>query len=221
VDYSKRLQSGYVAFDVETATKDPSSVCAIGLAMIDGRRVVERSSYLIRPPKPDFEYTWIHGIGANDLREKPSFHELWPRLKQYFENRFVIAHNADFDVSALRHVLDRYSISRPTLCYLCTRRLAKRLWPGLDSYGLARIAIHLGVDFTHHDPAEDAFACAHIALQGCEQLKVESLEDLAGQAGILLGRMSPDCFEKCRVIPRSATVTEEEEDQKLRRNRGK
>jgi hypothetical protein len=45
---------GYVAFDVETVTKDASSVCAVGLAVIDGRRVVERGSYLIRPPTLDF-----------------------------------------------------------------------------------------------------------------------------------------------------------------------
>jgi DNA polymerase III subunit epsilon len=200
--YSDGAQPGYVAFDVETATKDPSSVCAVGLAVIDGGKVVERGSYLIRPPTPGFAYTCIHGICANDLREKPAFHEFWPWLKQYFENQFVIAHNADFDVSALRHALDAYGIPHPTLCYLCTQRLAKRLWPGLDSYGLARIAIHLGVDFTHHDPAEDAFACAHIVLRGCEQLKVETIEDLARRTGILLGRMSPDHFEKCRLIPR-------------------
>jgi DNA polymerase III subunit epsilon len=202
LDYSYGPQPGYVAFDVETASKDPSSLCAVGLAVIDGGRVVKRGSYLIRPPTPHFAYSCIHGIGANDLREKPAFHEFWPWLKQYFENRIVMAHNADFDVSALRHALDAYGIPHPTLCYLCTQRLAKRLWPGLDSYGLARIAIHLRVDFTHHDPAEDAFACAHIVLRGCEQLKVETIEDLARQTGILLGRMSPDHFEKCRLIPR-------------------
>lgn len=202
LDYSYGPQPGYVAFDVETASKDPSSVCAVGLAVIDGGTVVKRGSYLIRPLTPHFAYTCIHGIGANDLREKPPFDEFWPWLKQYFENRLVMAHNADFDVSALRHALDAYGIPHPTLCYLCTQRLAKRLWPGLDSYGLARIAIHLGVDFTHHDPAEDAFACAHIVLRGCELLKVETIEDLARRTGILLGRMSPDHFEKCRLIPR-------------------
>jgi len=201
LDYSYGPRPGYVAFDVETASKDPFSVCPVGLAVIDGGRVVKRGSCLMRPPTPHFAYRCIHGIGANDLREKPAFHEFWPWLKQYFENRLVIAHNADFDVSVLRQALDAYGIAHPTLCYLCTQRLAKRLWPDLDSYGLGRIAIHLGVDFTHHDPVEAAFACAHIVLRGCEQLKVESIEDSAKQTGILLGRMSPECFEECRFIP--------------------
>jgi DNA polymerase III subunit epsilon len=217
-DYPNGAQSGYAAFDLETANKDLSSICAIGLVVIDGGEVVKRVSYLVRPPKLDFEYTGINGIGQNDVKDKPAFHELWPELKQYFQNRFVIAHNADFDVSALRHVLNLYGISHPTLCYLCTRKLAKRLWPGLDSYGLARVSIHLGVDFAHHDPAEDAFACAHIAVRGCQQLAVETLEDLANQTGILLGRMGPGRFEKCRLIPQPRTVGGE---QAQRRNRGK
>lgn len=207
-DYSSGPQSGYVAFDLETANKDPSSICAIGLAVIDGGKVVKRATCLIRPPKLDFEYTWINRIGENDVRDKPAFHEVWPQVKQYFENRFVIAHNADFDVSALRHALNVYAIPCPTFRYLCTRKLAKRLWPGLDSYGLARVSIHLGVDFIHHDPAEDAFACAHIALRGCEQLGVENLEDLANRTGILLGRMRPGRLEKCRLISQPGTVKE-------------
>ena len=46
-DYSSGPQSGYVAFDLETANKDPSSICAIGLAVIDGGKVVKRATCLI------------------------------------------------------------------------------------------------------------------------------------------------------------------------------
>ena len=46
LDYSYGPQPGYVAFDVETASKDPSSVCAVGLAVIDGGRVVKRGLIL-------------------------------------------------------------------------------------------------------------------------------------------------------------------------------
>src|SRR5215472_11929065 len=91
---------------------------------------------------------------------------------------------------------------RARLCAICVRRGSPsafgRVWTAM---ALPRIAIHLGLNFTHHDPAEDAFACAHIVLRGCEQLKVETIEDLARRTGILLGRMSPDHFEKCRLIP--------------------
>jgi DNA polymerase-3 subunit epsilon len=193
-------QTSYVAFDFETANRRRFSVCALGIAVIEDGQVVEKGSCLIKPPDLDFENSTVHGITREDVEDKPKFDELWPLLEQYFQNRSVVAHSASFDVGALREVLGEYGIVVPSLRFLCTRRLAKRVWPELGSYGLASIAAYLGVQFRHHDPAEDAFACAQIVVRGCQERGVSTLEELADIAGIAWGRLWAGGFERCRVL---------------------
>ena len=40
----------FVAIDFETATSDPNSACAVGLAFVVGLRVVATTHHLIQPP---------------------------------------------------------------------------------------------------------------------------------------------------------------------------
>ena len=50
--------------------------------------------------------SWI----KHDVKEAKEFNELWPELKPYFTNTFIVAHNASFDISVLRATLDAYHI---------------------------------------------------------------------------------------------------------------
>ena len=58
------------------------------LVLIEGRQpglgevreYVDRVSSLIRPPRRDFVFTYIHGITWLDVQHKPSFAELWPEI---------------------------------------------------------------------------------------------------------------------------------------------
>ncbi len=69
----------WVAIDFETATREPTSACALGVALIDGLEVVETASWLIRPPFNEYEFwnTHVHGICAQDTELAPDFDELW------------------------------------------------------------------------------------------------------------------------------------------------
>jgi DNA polymerase-3 subunit epsilon len=71
----------FAAIDFETANYSPDSACAIGLVVVKGDRIVRREHYLIRPPDRQFVFTFIHGIAWEDVRDAPTFHELWPTLK--------------------------------------------------------------------------------------------------------------------------------------------
>jgi DNA polymerase III subunit epsilon len=95
----------FVAIDFETANEKRSSACAIGLTTVREGQIVDSFSRLIRPPELRFSF-WnskVHGLTENDVKDSPTFDELWPELLPLLENQIVVAHNASFDISVLRH----------------------------------------------------------------------------------------------------------------------
>ncbi|MDR3676591.1 MAG: exonuclease domain-containing protein [Acidobacteriota bacterium] len=190
-----------VAVDFETASSKRSSVCAMGIAIIEGQKIAARASWLIHPPELYFDpyNTYIHGITEEDVADKPEFNKLWDGFRQYFEGRLVVAHNASFDMSVLRHVLDEYGIPYPQLSYLCTRVTARRVWPGLHGYGLTTVCDYLGVEFKHHDAEEDAVACAEVALRASHQISATTIAELMENTGILSGQLHPGGYKSCHV----------------------
>jgi DNA polymerase-3 subunit epsilon len=193
---------GWVAIDFETANETRGSACALGVAVVENGRVVERTSWLIRPPTLDFNpyNVMIHGITAADVSSAPTFASLWPSIQALLEERQVVAHHASFDISVLRHSLDAYGLRWPTLQYVCTRVLAKKVWTNLISYSLPVVADRCGIKFFHHDPEEDAVASAEVALRCCEALSVPEPAAAAEAARLHLGALSPEGYRPCQAI---------------------
>jgi DNA polymerase-3 subunit epsilon len=146
-----------------------------------------RSAYsLIRPPSLEFDYynTQIHGITAEDVRHKPTFSQLWDRIRPYLEEKVVIAHNAAFDISVLRSVLAEYSLPQPKFRYACTVALAKKVWTDLENYKLDTLADKLAVTFDHHNALHDARVCAKIALEAQSRTKTASFLELTEKLSV-------------------------------------
>jgi DNA polymerase-3 subunit epsilon len=57
----------------------------------------------------------IHSITADRVADKPSFAELWDEVYSEIQGMPLVAHNASFDISVLRHTLDDYKIQYPEL----------------------------------------------------------------------------------------------------------
>jgi DNA polymerase-3 subunit epsilon len=192
----------FVAFDFETANSTRSSVCALGIAQVEGRAITKCLSRIIRPPTLCFHpyNTYLHGITAEDVKDKPEFYQLWDEFRQYFQNKLLIAHNANFDISVLCCILDEYGIPYPTLRYLCTCTIARRTWPNLPNYKLNTVSKYLGIEFRHHDAQEDAIACAGIAICACKEFGVNSLEELARKINIRTALLHP-VTDKPGTIP--------------------
>lgn len=84
----------FVAVDFETANHDPSSACAIGLAFVRDSQLTGSTSYLIRPPSRRFVFTCVHRLTWKDVRDAPSFSELWDDLRDRLSSEILVAHNA-------------------------------------------------------------------------------------------------------------------------------
>ena len=170
-----------VALDFETANERRDSACAIGLAWIEGGRVVRRASKLIRPPELRFSpgNIRVHGIVAADVRDKPGFGEAVAEFLPDLSRGLILAHNASFDIGVLRASLQAWGLPVPALRYLCTVQIARRVFPDPEGCGLGKVARRLGIRFEHHDAGEDAYACAEIALAAVRQTEAADVPDLS------------------------------------------
>lgn len=193
----------FVAIDFETANSKRSSVCSMGIVVVKDGSIVDRAYWLIRPKELYFNpfNISIHGISQRDVINEPDFYELWPQISPYLENSFTIAHNASFDISVLRSILDDYGLSYPTLSYSCSWMATKKHWPDLLSHKLDAISRHLGFRFKHHNALEDAEACAKIMIQICKDQGASSLDHLAHKLGISIGEIFPGGY-----IPASQSI---------------
>ena len=154
----------FVAIDFETADQGADSACAIGLVKVSGGAIVERRVHLIRPPRPNFMFTHIHGIRWSDCADKPGFAQLWPTLTPMLAGaRFLAAHNASFDSRVLRACLQAARLPMPEIPFLCTVALARKTW-NLRPTKLSDCCDFLGIELDHHEALSDAEACARIVL---------------------------------------------------------
>jgi DNA polymerase III subunit epsilon len=161
-DSTKNLN--FVAIDFETADRRPDSACAIGMVRVQESKVVERRHFLIRPPRSFFEFTWVHGITWSDVKDQPTFLELWPHCESIFKgSEFFVAHNASFDRGVLRACCGAAEIEYPSLEFVCTMRLARKQW-GVRPTRLPNVCDFLGLSLNHHNALSDAEACAQIML---------------------------------------------------------
>jgi DNA polymerase-3 subunit epsilon len=182
----------WTAIDFETASRERASACALGLAVIEGDRIVERRDWLIQPPGNYFEpwNTRIHGIHADLVAQEPEFDQVWPEIEPYLRGAVVLAHNAIFDIGVLRSSLARYGLETPlTAGYQCTVRMSRRVWPHLPNHRLSSVCRHCGIELEHHVAASDAAACASIALRCLEESGQPTLDDLGRALGLRLRRL--------------------------------
>jgi len=176
----------FVAIDFETANSMRSSACSVALVMVENGQIANSFYSLIRPPVLRFDYwnTRIHGITAQDVADKPTFAELWPEIRPYLDHKIVIAHNAVFDVSVMRSMLTEYQLSAPVFKHLCTVKLAKRVWPGVENYKLPTLARKFDIHFEHHHALHDAKVCVMLALLAQNEVQAESFAQLTEKLGM-------------------------------------
>jgi DNA polymerase-3 subunit epsilon len=173
-----------IAIDFETANPRPGNACALGLAWIEGGRVMRVEERLIRPREMRFTFTWVHGITAADVREAPEFPEVFEEFRTEFKGALLLAHNAGFDAGVMRGCARVYSMKTPRLSYLCTLGIARSVWPGLRSKSLDSVARHLGLTFRHHNAAEDARVCAEVALAAARVLGALEVADIPDRLSV-------------------------------------
>ena len=104
------------------------------------------------------------GLHWADVRDAPTFGELWPVLRSWIEDaEFLAAHNASFDSSVLRACCVTHGVLAPRMPFTCTVQLARAQWK-IYPTKLPDVCRALRIPLRHHDSGSDAEACARIVL---------------------------------------------------------
>lgn len=186
----------FVAFDIETATANRSSICQIGITEVIDGVPQEPKSWLIQPKGNlyDSMNIWIHGITPEDTKDSPSFPEVWNEVYQYLKGKIVVAHNTSFDMYALRDAFNNYNMEYPTFDYFCTLRIARYIIKGCYSYSLNVVLDYMNIEFEGHHRADcDSLGCAKLLLK-CLEIDGSTLDDLEEKYAFHRGKFDKDLF---------------------------
>ena len=179
----------FVTIDFETSTEKRNSACSVGLVKFQNGIAISSFYSLIRPPRlyirPDF--TEIHGLTINDVKGAPKFIELWDSIIKPFISDFPLAaHNAVFDRTVLKSVLECNELPAPDLSFFCTCNLAKHTWPKLKSYALTSLARNFEITYNAHNALDDAMTCGKIVLMAAEKHGCKSVNKLLSITGLMM-----------------------------------
>lgn len=188
-----------IAIDFETANEQRGSACSVGLAWIENDQVVRVEERFIRPKDMRFSSfnIAIHGIRPEDVEDAGEFPEVMDEFADDFAGALMIAHNAAFDFSVWRASLDLYRQDYPEFQYLCSVKMAQKVWPHLPSHKLNILADYLGLSFHHHNAAEDAAICAQATIAMTQSLRAPTLSDVPKMIGMRAGRLFAGGYEAC------------------------
>ncbi len=165
----------FIALDVETANSDFASICSIGLVHFQAGEVFKSLTVLV-DPEDEFAPAniAIHGIRPEDVSGRPTMAEVFPVISNALLNTAIV-HHSPFDRTALSRAAAKYGTSGLPCIWLDSLQVARRAWNHFGTnggYGLKNLASTFGIDFKHHDAAEDARAAGLIMLRAIEETKV-------------------------------------------------
>ncbi|WP_282126339.1 exonuclease domain-containing protein [Marinifilum flexuosum] len=149
----------FTAIDFETAQGPRTSICQVGIVRVVNNVIAERYSILVQPPQNKYQQgnIGVHGITPEMTKDLDTFDKVWPKIKHFFDNQLLVAHNMSFDEDVLIKTLQYYNIDLPTYKTECTfEKLGK---------GLAELCEENKINLNHHDGLSDAEACAILYLK--------------------------------------------------------
>ena len=162
--------NNFAAIDFETANAARTSVCSVGMVIVEDGEITDSYYHLICP-LPNYYTLWttaVHGLTFEDTAGAPTFPDVWAESAPKIRYLPLVAHNKAFDESCLKAVFKAYGMQYPDYKFYCTLLGARRTFRKgmLPNYQLQTVAQYCGYSLSHHHHAlADAEACAHIALK--------------------------------------------------------
>ena len=185
VEHSRNqsLDDSYVVFDLETTGFSPlvNKIIEIGAVKVVNGKITERFSTFVNPQIPiPFHIENLTSIRDDMVMDAPTIEEILPEFMEFSRGCVMVAHNADFDMSFIKHNCDLQGISYD-FTIADTVALARMLLPNLNRFKLDTVAKAVNVPLGfHHRAVDDAACTADIFVKFIEMLKDRGITDLDG-----------------------------------------
>lgn len=156
----------YIAFDLEMPGQHEPRISAIGITVIENRKITDKLYYLVNPETEFDPYVIkLIGITPEMVRNEPPFPVIWDKIKDIMSGGILVAHGAAGDLNTLCLCLKHYGIKwQDKIPYLCTCDIGLKSFPGLDGYSLDVLCGHIGFPLNHHYALSDSEGCARLLL---------------------------------------------------------
>ncbi len=176
------LDDSFVVFDIETTGFVPSrnKIIEIGAVKVEKGKITDRFSEFINPEIPiPLEIEKLTSITDAMVAGAGIVDEVLPKFLEFCEGAVLVAHNAKFDTSFIKHYALKLGCTYD-FTHTDTIELARLLLPRLSKYTLDHVAKALSIPpFHHHRAVDDAEATAHIFLKELDMLKERKITTLA------------------------------------------
>lgn len=188
-----------VVFDIETTgfSSVKNQIIEFGAVKVRDGKVVDRFSTFVNPRVPiPFKIEQLTGINDGMVVDSPDISVILPQFLDFCADaKYLVAHNANFDVGFIEHNAERLGLACHPV-YLDTVGLSRFVLPNLNRFKLDHVAKELNIPpFNHHRAVDDAEATAMIYLELVKRLKahfdIHTLPQLQEKAV-----MSPDQIKK-------------------------
>ena len=184
----------YTALDFETGNASRLSACALGVSIFEDQTPAGELVTLIKPPAQVGKFHWgnvrVNHIKESMVVDAPTFDLVWREITDQVDGSMLVCHNAMFDTAVLCACLAHYHIPVPDCRYVCTVKVAQRVWPELANHKLDTVAGALGIALNHHEAGSDARAAGLILQAALRETGSVDADDLACRIGMRLGRIS-------------------------------
>ncbi|MFK0571594.1 exonuclease domain-containing protein [Endozoicomonas sp.] len=165
-----------------------ASICQIGIAQFEDGKLVNEWSSLVSPEDYfDPINVGIHGINEADIRDAPTFPEVYEQLHNLLADTVTVSHS-HFDRVSVGRSIAKHSLKPIMTEWLDSARVVRRAWDecARKGYGLANVCKIIGYEFDHHDALEDAKACGYVLLAAIEKTGI-SLEQWQSKVTMPIG----------------------------------
>ncbi|MBQ1805758.1 MAG: ribonuclease H-like domain-containing protein [Oscillospiraceae bacterium] len=155
----------YIVFDTETTGVNPyrDKIIQFAVALVEGDKITKTAVSFVNPGchVPE-EASRVNHIYDADLVGAPTYADIAPSLAKLLFGRVVVAHNAVFDMTLAKELLDRCGTSGK-IEYVDTLIYARRVFKNMPDYKLQTLANKLGIDAGYaHRADSDIITCHHL-----------------------------------------------------------
>ena len=179
--HGESLDSDFVVFDIETTGFSylNDHIIEIGAVKVVGGEIVDRYSTFINPGVPiPLEIEKLTGINDAMVLDARDITVVLPEFMAFCQDCIMVAHNAEFDMSFIRHNCQVQGIERDFVT-VDTLGIARAMLPDMKNYKLDTVVAAMDcVLENHHRAVDDAEATAHVFVKFIARLKKQEVFDL-------------------------------------------
>lgn len=162
--FDNKNKNRYAALDFETLEHWRCSVCSVSCVIFENDKIVDEFYSLVCPPTKLEEYhcVKVHGIHYEDVKNAPTFPEVWEKIDKMIADSPIVAHNASFEKSCINACNEEFG-TNSKYEYIDTLKLSRKYLYNMPNHQLDTVCRRLKVKLKHHHNAlDDARACGEV-----------------------------------------------------------